>query len=112
MNRDAVRVVHARLCALAQTAYRFARPQSRGGGAGVGEGGGVAGLGCGWAAVAPDGRCRRRASASRSTQVCTGQREATAASQVTVPVNNLAAGMYFVSIKDEKHIKVLKLLKQ
>jgi hypothetical protein len=32
--------------------------------------------------------------------------------QITIPVNSFAAGMYFISIKDEKHVKVLKLFKQ
>jgi hypothetical protein len=33
-------------------------------------------------------------------------------SKLAIPVNNLAAGMYFITIRDEKHTKVLKLLKQ
>ncbi len=38
--------------------------------------------------------------------------ESNAVTQVTVPVSNFAAGMYFITVKDEKHIKVLKFFKQ
>jgi hypothetical protein len=35
-----------------------------------------------------------------------------ATKQLTVPVSNFTAGMYFITVKDEQHSKVLKLLKQ
>jgi hypothetical protein len=40
------------------------------------------------------------------------QNESTAVKQVILPVANLSAGMYFITVKDERHIKTLKLLKQ
>jgi hypothetical protein len=38
--------------------------------------------------------------------------ESTPVNKIEIPVNNLAAGMYFITVKDEKHNKVIKLLKQ
>jgi sugar lactone lactonase YvrE len=40
------------------------------------------------------------------------QTETTSTKQVTIPVSSFTAGMYFVTVKDDKHSKVLRLLKQ
>jgi sugar lactone lactonase YvrE len=40
------------------------------------------------------------------------QTESTSTKQVTIPVSSFTAGIYFVTVKDDKHSKVLRLLKE